>query len=45
MKPTPKYLSKAKLVRYGSVKKLTKRELISLAKKKSIKRPNHGEVR
>jgi len=37
-KPTPKYLSKAPLVRYGSVKKLTKRELISLAKKMAVKK-------
>jgi hypothetical protein len=38
MKPTPKYLSRAKLIRYGSFKKLTKRELISLAKKKAVKK-------
>lgn len=35
-KPAPKYLSKQPLVRYGSVKKLTKRELISLAKKRAV---------
>lgn len=37
MKPTPKYLSKKPLVRYGSIKRLTKRELISLAKKRGRK--------
>lgn len=31
--PPPRYLSKKPVTRYGSVKKLTKRELLAMAKK------------
>jgi hypothetical protein len=43
MKPLPKYLSKAPLTRYGT-KRLTKKELLSLAKKKKREKRNASGV-